>query len=78
MKEIIKAIVYGILVTAIVVGGVAGFIWLIVYKDNQSTQAASKGCSQIAELVGTKEWKTDSSYNCILVKDGKIITVEDW
>lgn len=78
MKEIIKAIGYGILVTAIVVGGVAGLVWLITYKDNQNKQDADKGCSQIAELVGTKEWKTDSSYNCILVKDGKIITVEDW
>lgn len=62
----------------LIAGLVFGFVKLLEWRDSEWKKEAEAGCKQITDVAGIKEWQVDDDYNCLFVKDGKIITVKDW
>lgn len=78
MKE--KAVTAGFILLCICVVGATyfGMVEAIKSTNYSSQKKADANCSLIAKESGASDWRVDSSYNCIMIKNNKLITVEDW
>jgi hypothetical protein len=78
MKDKTFEISLSILAICVFAGGTFGMIKTLETQNNDSRKRAETGCSLIAKESQAKDWVVDSSYNCLIYKNNKIIKIEDW
>lgn len=77
-RDTLAAIVMALAFLAVIVGASFGLAWLANTVQDRYDREASEQCAAIASAADVKEYTVGTHYSCVLVKDGKIVTVKDW